>query len=95
MSKAASKRARPKTAVTVGWVVKKRFTKNAPDRKNEGRVVSKSFDKTISRRFSSKSAAETFLASTLKYPPPHDADELNIDYYVSEDGGFDDLPACL
>lgn len=77
------------TPVTTGWVVKKRFTKKEKD--PEGKLVPKTFEKVVSKRFSSPEAAQIFRDTAVKYAPAV-AGEHEVEFYVTAQEGTDNLP---
>jgi hypothetical protein len=77
------------TPVTTGWVVKKRFTKKEKDA--EGNPLPKTFEKVVSKRFSSIEAADIFKRTAEKYAPPV-AGEHDVTFYVTAQEGTDNLP---
>lgn len=96
MTAAAKKlrKPRPTTPVVKGWVVKKLYTKLEKVEENGVRhTVPKRFEKTISKSFKSREAAVSFCALAQKYPPPPVQGETDVEFFVAEDGGFDDLKA--
>lgn len=97
--KPRAKKDKPTTSVTLGWVVKKKFYRMVREpAKTDGAtdtMVRKVTDKVVSKRYTSHEAAASFRDLCEKYPPPALPGEENIAYYVTEVGGFDDLPVGM
>jgi hypothetical protein len=92
-----ARREKPKatTRVTLGWVVKKSFTKQEVVEENGvRRLVPKRFDKIISKVFSSMEAAGVFLDTVKKYPI-NGVGEKDVEYYVTTLDGHDSIPDNL
>ena len=81
MGKRAEKN-RATTAVTLGWLVKKRYR----DAQGKERI------KSISKRMISESAAGTFRDIAAKGYTPVEG-ESQVEFFVTEDLGFDDIRA--
>jgi hypothetical protein len=93
MRKSMPRKAKAKTPVTRGWVVKKCFTKLE---KVEGNSTPapKQFTKTVSKLFGNHAAAVTFCEIAKKFPQVGPG-EHDVSYYVTEDAGHDTLPAAF
>lgn len=87
------------TPVTVGWVVKKSWKTTHRDPKDHSKKITKSHDKVISKRFYSHEAASIFrkvAEDTAKAMPDEiiNDGETDVQFFVTEDGGFDDIRAA-
>ena len=80
MAKRATEKNRATTPVVLGFVVKKRFTNS----RGKERSI------PVSRRFTSRDVANTFRDVAEKSYTPVDG-HTNIEFYTSEDDGFDDI----
>ena len=94
-----SKRNAGTTPVTHGWVVKKAWKTEHRDPKDHSKRMIREHDKVISKRFYSRDAANIFRScaeNTYKRMPEEISKdgELQVEFFVTEDEGFDDIKAA-
>lgn len=82
MMKRATEKNRATSPVVLGFVVKKSYVDS----------TGKERQKQISRRFTSRNAADIFRGISEKSYVPIDG-HTNVVFYTTEDNGFDDIPA--
>lgn len=81
MVKRATEGTQRLTPVVLGFVVKKRYVDSS----------GKEREKEVSRRFTSRSAADVFRSIAEMSCLPVDG-QTNVVFYTTEDNGLDDIP---